>query len=80
MFTELESNYQPRYPQVMQLSDRDINTLKSIIQSVRKRNDYELSMRIAERIKSKLKMETDQDSLEFLQTLLKDYNFYSTNN
>ena len=80
VFTELESNYQPRYPQVMQLSDRDINTLKSIIQSVRKRNDYELSMRIAERIKSKLKMETDQDSLEFLQTLLKDYNFYSTNN
>lgn len=80
VFTELESNYQPRYPQVMQLSDRDINTLKSIIQSVRKRNDYELAMRIADRIKSKLKMESDQDSLEFLQTLLKDYNFYSTSN
>ena len=79
VFTELESNYQPRHPQVMQLSDKDINTLKSIIGSVRKKSDYDLSMRIGERIKSKLHIESDQDSLDFLETLLKDYNYYSTN-
>lgn len=79
VFTEVESTYKPRYPQVMQLSDRDINTLKSIIESVRRKNDYALAMKIGDRIKSKLKMESDQDSIEFLQTLLKDYNYYSTN-
>ena len=35
-------------------------------------------MRIGERIKSKLRIESDQDSLDFLETLLKDYNYYST--
>jgi uncharacterized RDD family membrane protein YckC len=79
VFTEVESTYQPRYPQVMQLSDRDINTLKSIIETVRRKNDYNLAMKIADRIKSKLRMDSNQDSLEFLQTLLKDYNYYSTN-
>jgi len=79
VFTEVESTYQPRYPQVMQLSDRDINTLKNIIETVKKRNDYDLALKIAYRIQSKLKMTSDQDSLEFLQTLLKDYNYYSTN-
>jgi uncharacterized RDD family membrane protein YckC len=79
VFTEVESTYKPRYPQVMQLSDRDINTLKSIIESVRKKNDYQLAMKIGDRIKSKLKMDSDQDSIEFLRTLLKDYNYYSTN-
>ena len=78
VFTEVEATYQPQYPQVMQLSDRDINTLKSIIERVQRRNDYELSMKIADRIKSKLKVESDQDSLDFLQTMLKDYNYYST--
>ena len=78
VFTELADNYQPRYPAVMQLSDKDINTLKGIIGAVRKKGDYDLSMRIAARIRSKLHIEDDQDSLEFLQTLLKDYNFYST--
>lgn len=79
VFTEVEASYQPRYPQVMHLSDRDINTLKSIIETVKRKNDYDLALRIAERIKSKLKMDSDQDSLDFLQTLLKDYNYYSTN-
>lgn len=79
VFTEVESTYQPLYPQVMQLSDRDINTLKSIINNVRKKNDYDLAMRIADRIKSKLKLDSNQHSLEFLETLLKDYNFYTQN-
>jgi uncharacterized RDD family membrane protein YckC len=78
VFTELTDNYQPRYPQVMQLSDKDINTLKSIITAVRKKNDYDLSIRIAARIRSKLRIADDQDSLDFLQTLLRDYNYYST--
>jgi uncharacterized RDD family membrane protein YckC len=78
VFTELTDNYQPRYPQVMQLSDKDINTLKSIINAVRKKNDYDLSIRIAARIRSKLQIADDQDSLDFLQTLLRDYNYYST--
>ena len=78
VFTELETNYRPRFPQVMQLTDKDINTLKSIIGTVRKKGDYDLSMRIGERIKSKLRIESDQDSLDFLETLLKDYNYYST--
>jgi uncharacterized RDD family membrane protein YckC len=77
VFTELETDYQPRYPQVMQLTDKDINTLKSIIETVRRKSDYDLSMRIAERIRSKLQIGSDQDSLDFLETLLKDYNYYS---
>jgi uncharacterized RDD family membrane protein YckC len=78
VFTEVEEDYHPRYPKVMQLTDKDINTLKGIINTVSKTRDYDLSMRIAERIKSKLDMPSDQDSLDFLQTLLKDYNYYST--
>jgi len=79
VFYELEETYRPRFQQVMQLSDKDINTLKTIIDNVRRKSDYDLSMRIADRIKSKLHIESDQDSLEFLETLLKDYNYYSAN-
>lgn len=78
VFTELSENYKPRYPQVMQLTDRDINTLKNIIDTVKKKNDHELANRIAQRIMSKTKMETDQFAIDFLETLLLDYNYYST--
>jgi uncharacterized RDD family membrane protein YckC len=79
VFTEIETTYQPKFSQVMQLSDKDVNTLKSIIESVRKNSNFDLSMRIAQRIKSKLNIQSDMDSLDFLETLLKDYNFYTTN-
>ncbi|MBY0536786.1 MAG: RDD family protein [Chitinophagaceae bacterium] len=78
VFTEVEATYQPMYKEVMQLSDRDINTLKSIINNVKRNDDFNLSLRIADRIKSKLNIQSDQDSLQFLETLLKDYNYYST--
>jgi|KBSMisStandDraft_5_1062788.scaffolds.fasta_scaffold24189_3 uncharacterized RDD family membrane protein YckC len=78
VFIELESDYKPRYPQVMQMSDKDVNSLKMIIGAVRKGNNHELAFRIAERIKWKLNMQSDQSNAEFLETLLKDYNYYST--
>src|SRR5260221_2315715 len=78
VFTEVEEDYHPRYPKAMQLSDKDINTLQRMINTLSKTRDYDLSMRIAERIRSKLDIPSDQDSLDFLQTRLKDYNYYST--
>jgi uncharacterized RDD family membrane protein YckC len=78
VFTEIEADYKPRYPQVMQMSDKDINSLKMIIENVRKHNNHQLAFRIAERIKWKLNMQADQDAQEFLETLLKDYNYYSS--
>src|SRR5664279_3238620 len=78
VFTEVELDYIPRYPQVMQMSDKDLNSLKLIIDTVKKSNNHELSFRIAEKIKWKLNLHADQEALEFLETLLKDYNYYSS--
>lgn len=77
IFQEVEATYQPRYPEVMKLTDKDINTLKSILGTIRSRNDMAMAMRIADRIKSKLNLQSEEDSYQFLQTLLKDYNYYS---
>lgn len=80
IFTELETSYRPKYQNVMMLTDKDVNTLKSIIETVRKRNDYELAFRISERIQSRLNIRSQEEPHEFLVTLLKDYNYYATHN
>jgi len=77
VFTELETGYQPKYPQVMQLSDRDLNTLKSIISTIKKRSDRKLAEKISDRIRAKLNIETEEDAYPFLVTLLKDYNYFT---
>jgi uncharacterized RDD family membrane protein YckC len=79
IFLHVNDNYTPSYPQVMQLSDRDINALKGILDTARKQNDYNLAERAAEKIKSHLHIETSMSAFDFLEILLKDYNYLSVN-
>lgn len=78
VFEEIDKDYKPVFPEIMQLNDRDINTLKSIIESIKKNNDRDLALRIADRIKNNLHIETDMDPYHFLTILMKDYNFYTS--
>lgn len=79
VFLEVENSYVPRFPQIMQLSDRDINSLKGIIDAARKHNDSNMAFLAAEKIKTHLKITTHLEPEEFLEVLLKDYNYLSAN-
>jgi hypothetical protein len=71
----VENTYVPSFPQVMQLSDRDINALKGILDSAKKRHDYNLAEMASNKIKTHLKIETPLSPFDFLEVLLKDYNY-----
>ncbi|MDQ3276711.1 MAG: RDD family protein [Bacteroidota bacterium] len=79
VFQEVGETYVPQFPQIMQLSDRDINSLKGILDTSRKHNDSMMAMMAAEKIKSHLKIETSLDPDTLLEVLLKDYNYLSAN-
>jgi uncharacterized RDD family membrane protein YckC len=79
VFLEVAQSYVPSFPQVMQLSDRDINALKGILDTARKRNDHDLAHMASEKIKRHLQIETTLPPFDFLQVLLKDYNYLSSN-
>ncbi|MCG7860258.1 hypothetical protein MD537_24975, partial [Flavihumibacter sediminis] len=65
------------FPGVMKLSDRDMNTIKQVLLYTRKRPGDPVLERVAYKIKMALKIETDLSAENFLQTLLKDYNYLS---
>jgi uncharacterized RDD family membrane protein YckC len=78
VFMEVADSYVPSFPQIMQLSDRDINAIKSILETARKKNDYNMVEAAGAKIKSHLKIESSLPAFEFLEILLKDYNYLST--
>ena len=77
VFQEVAEGYTPSFPQIMQLSDRDINAIKSILETSRKKNDYPMAMAAADKIKNHLQISSELDPHEFLDILLKDYNYLS---
>lgn len=77
VFQEVADNYKPLFPQIMQLSDKDINAIKSILETARKKGDFHMAAIAAEKIKAHLKIESQMSPFDFLEVLLKDYNYLS---
>ncbi len=77
VFMEIGDNYVPVFPQIMHLSDRDINAIKTILDTARKKGDFNLAATASEKIKNHLKIQTSLSPFDFLDTLLKDYNYLS---
>ncbi|HTD94336.1 MAG TPA: RDD family protein [Chitinophagaceae bacterium] len=78
IFQEVSDNYTPSFPSIMQLSDRDINAIKSILETASKKGDYEMATAAADKIKAHLKIDSQMSPFDFLDVLLKDYNYLST--
>jgi hypothetical protein len=77
VFQEVADSYVPSFPQIMQLSDKDINAIKSILETARKKGDFYMASNASEKIKNHLKIESSLSPFDFLDTLLKDYNYLS---
>ena len=67
-----------QFPEVMRLSDRDINSVKGILEVARKKGDFKLAVGAAEKIKAYLKIESSLSPFDFLEAVLMDYNYLST--
>lgn len=73
-----KTDYKVMFPQVMRLSDRDINTIKTVLTQAGKRNNYDMCHRVALKIKEVLNIESDLYVDQFLEKLLEDYNYLAT--
>ena len=72
------NNYQVSFPEVMKLSDRDINTIKGVLTQAKKRNNFDMCNRVAGKIQEVLKISTTMYADQFLEKLLEDYNYLAT--
>jgi uncharacterized RDD family membrane protein YckC len=72
------TDYKVIYPQVMRLSDRDINAIKTVIVQANKSRRFETAYRVAGKIKEVLQVDSDLDVIDFLEKLLADYNYLAT--
>jgi uncharacterized RDD family membrane protein YckC len=69
-----ETNYTVSFPEVVNLSDKDMQLIKEVIISVNRSGNTVLAYQAAEKIKQTLQVHTNLEPLYFLQVLLADYN------
>ena len=75
---DLGEEYKPKYPLVIKLSDNDARIIKETFQAVLKKHDAEILNKLTSKIEEVTGIKNDLDSKkEFIQTVLKDYNYYT---
>ncbi len=79
VFMEIQqANYVVKFPEVLKLSDRDINTIKNVINMFYKNHNTHTCGRVAMKVQEVLKIQTDMYAIDFLEKLLSDYNYLAT--
>ena len=73
-----QTGYKVSFPDVLRLSDRDINTVKNVIANARKNNNFEMLNKVAYKVQEVLKISSDMYALDFLEKIMEDYNFLAT--
>lgn len=69
----MEENYTPVFPQVIQLADRDIDIIKQALEVNRTMGNMDPVLKLDQKLKTLLGIETDMAPVKFLYTIIRDY-------
>ncbi len=76
----LKEDYIPLFPQVIALTDNDVRIIKENYQKALKIDDRAVVSKLSTKIKEILKIEVDPTKMterQFINIIIKDYNFYT---
>src|SRR5690606_22405647 len=76
---EVTSDYQPVFLNVTQLQDKDIRLIKETFLIARRTSDYKTLKELRLKVESILGTESNLYDREYIDTVLKDYNYYTQN-
>ncbi|UAM99356.1 RDD family protein [Polaribacter litorisediminis] len=75
---DIQDNYVPTYPNVIALSDNDARIIKETFYTSMKQNDYKTLIKLRSKILEVTGIKSVHKSdKDFIDTVLKDYNFYT---
>ncbi|HSI71225.1 MAG TPA: RDD family protein [Gillisia sp.] len=74
---DLPENYNPTYPQVTILKDRDIQDIKRIYNDARQYGNHKVILSLSQKIAEIIEVEPKERPLDFIKIILKDYNYYT---
>jgi uncharacterized RDD family membrane protein YckC len=77
LLQELPIDYIPRFPQVTVFSDNEMQTIKNLYTDAMQSGDHNVIVNLSTKIKEVAQISTDLMAIEFVDLVIKDYNYYT---
>jgi len=74
---DIPENYVPSFPQVTVLTDADIQTIKSVYYTAKRKRNHKVLMKLHAKIISLTQIKSDLKAIDFIEVVLKDYAYYT---
>ncbi|MEW7291425.1 RDD family protein [Aquimarina sp. 2304DJ70-9] len=74
---EVNDDYRPQFLNVTKLSDKDVRLIKDTYRIARKSNDFKTLTALRNKVEEVLEVKSELYDRQFLDTILKDYNYYT---
>ncbi len=77
LLRDLSEDYSPKFPQVTIFKDREMQTIKELFDSAKRNGDHNVILSLSNRIKKVTDITSDLKPIEFVDIVIKDYNYYT---
>jgi len=77
LITDLPEDYVPTFPQVTMLSDMDIQTIKDLYRTAKRKSNHGIVVKLHKKIIDITDIKTEMKPIEFVNVVIKDYNYYT---
>jgi len=77
IIADIPIDYKPTFPQVTTLSDADIQTIKNLYTNAKKTRNHKVILKLHLKVSELLDLKTDMQPSDFIDVIIKDYNYYT---
>ncbi len=79
LVADVPEDYAPKYPQVTMLSDADIQSIKELYRKARRKGNHAVIVKLHKKIIEITDIKTELKPIDFVDVVIKDYNYYTQN-
>ena len=77
LLKEIPNDYTPQFPQVIIFGDAEIQTVKELYEKSKRNGDHNIIVSLDKRLKEVMDVSTDLRPIDFVDIVIKDYNYYT---
>ncbi|QRM87743.1 RDD family protein [Lacinutrix sp. WUR7] len=74
---DLESNYVPKYSQVTIFTDTEMETIKNMYENAKRNGQHHVIIQLFDRIVNVMQVIPTEKPIDFVEIVIKDYNYYT---